>query len=238
MRHKRPGSCAPSLSENTFPGKGSTAMLRLCTQPCPFWPLESRCISSPTHKIKLNQLRPLATALPRGSEAATVPCRIPHSSSPHTEMRCGWEGGKEAAASSDGSIASPVLHYSEPTSQDGPQLWLRAVARQCTAVFHKETEGAPETRAGETVLEKDWPAVLSDKTGIVVGQSPTASPRNTQVQIFLSDNFIGLAALLLCQEYPVIEALPFFATEKIVLMTEHLSLPVCWLFHQATWTFH
>lgn len=67
----------------------------------------------------------------------------------------GREGGKEAAASSDGSIASPVLHYSEPTSQDGPQLWLRAVAHQCTAVFHKETEGAPETRAGETVLEKD-----------------------------------------------------------------------------------
>lgn len=67
-----------------------------------------------------------APGLPHGSVAATVPFRVLHSSSTNTEVRWGWKGGKEDAASSDGSIASPVLHYSEPTSKDCPQLWLRA----------------------------------------------------------------------------------------------------------------
>lgn len=67
------------------------------------------------------------SALPHGSEAVTVPSRVSHRSPPNTEVRCGWKGGKEDAASSDGSIVSPVLHYSEPTSKNGPQLRLRAV---------------------------------------------------------------------------------------------------------------
>lgn len=76
---------------------------------------------------KAQSAEALPAALPHGSETATVPSRISHSSSPNTELRCGWKGEKEDAASSDGSIASPVQHYSEPTSKDGPQLRIRAV---------------------------------------------------------------------------------------------------------------
>lgn len=133
MRHKWPGSCAPSLSENTFPGKGSTAMLRLMQ-----WHSALPVLASgkQMHLIshtqdKLNQLRPLAAALPCGSEAATVPCRIPHSSSPHTEMR--WVGGREGGCSLlrwQHCFSCPALLRAHLPG------WSPAVAESCGSPMH------------------------------------------------------------------------------------------------------
>lgn len=225
-----------------FLEKGAQWCFGWCSgiQPCPFQLPGSRCISSPTLKIKLNQLRPLATALPHGSEAATMPSRVPHTSSTHTQR---WdvgerEGGKEAAASSDTRIASPVLHYSEPTSKDGPQLWLRAVGSPMQCCLPQGNTGSLWDQGRRNSLGERLTSSPQWQHRHWGGRERHSQPKNIQVQIFLSATFIGLTALLLCQEYPVSRALPFFAIEKIVLMTEHLFLPACWLFHQATWTFH
>lgn len=59
-----------------------------------------------------------------------------------------------------------------------------------------------------------------------VQSSPTASPRHVQVQICLGANFSSacFSAVPRISSKP---GLTLLATEKIVLTTEHLSLPVC-----------
>lgn len=165
-QHKWPGSHLSLLSENTFPGKGSIAMLRLIQWhlALPFQPPGSRFISSPIlNMIKLNQPRPLASLM-----ALQQP--LCHSESHTVVLQTQrWDvGGREGRRMQPPQKAALLLlscTIQSPPPKMVTSCGWELLAHQCSAVCFKETEEASEIRAGEIVLGKDWPAVLSDKTG-------------------------------------------------------------------------
>lgn len=178
-------------------------------------------------RVKLNQSMPWATDLPRCSAPPLCPtrtlcfCKLPRRQDFFSCPALLWallQSCSPAAAESCGSL--------------------------CGAVLQKQTVGASKSCAGETDLEKDLvsscPWWWDGQCGGVAHQvqnSSVASWRHVQAQLCPSANF-SPACL---SAVPRISSEPGFtslATDKIVLVTEHSSLPVFWLFHQATLTFH
>jgi len=68
-------------------------------------------------QLKAQPVMPWATALPCGSEAASLP---PQGPMQQVSSHMGDVGGREATTSSEGRITSPILPSLQPSSKDAP----------------------------------------------------------------------------------------------------------------------
>lgn len=219
--HKWP-SCLSWLSADTFPGRGSTAMLELA-QWCSALPLPAS--KKQTHLTSHTQYKAQPAEAPGyrsplwlwGSLSAAPG---PHSVHLHTHR---WDvGGRLQPPQRTGSLL-----LSCPPQNPSPRIfpswgwepWITKVFLSCIRKWREPLRPGQEKQPWRRT---SWSPVLSDKSDTVVGWPSRcrAAPWPAWGMYkckFASVQTLALPSFLLCQEYSVSQALPFLQQKRSCL---------------------